>query len=87
MTVLSFDSRDRVPMRPLLAAATHAVDLAAPVPVHEVGEPVSRRRLLSHASWWPLGSDIMGGRPAESGREGCVQLEPADLAEETPVLP
>jgi hypothetical protein len=38
-----------------LAASTHAVDLAAAVAVHEVGERVTRGRLLSHASWWPAG--------------------------------
>jgi hypothetical protein len=33
-----------------LAAATLTVDLAAPVPVLEVGERVTRGQLLSHAS-------------------------------------
>jgi hypothetical protein len=38
-----------------LAAATHPVTLAASVPVFEVGERVSRGRLLFHASWWLAG--------------------------------
>jgi hypothetical protein len=34
-----------------LATATQPVDLAAPVPILEVGERVTRGRLLFHASW------------------------------------
>jgi hypothetical protein len=73
-------------MRPLLAAATHAVDLAAPVPVHEVGEPVSRRRLLSHSSWWPVGRTSWEAdrREREGGMFNSSRPAPAV---ETPVLP
>jgi hypothetical protein len=37
-----------------LAASTYPVNLATPVPVHEVSERVTARR-VAHASWWPVG--------------------------------
>src|SRR5689334_11521648 len=38
-----------------LAASTDPVNFAAPVLVHELGERVTRWRLLFHASWWLAG--------------------------------
>jgi hypothetical protein len=49
-----------------LATITQPVDLAAPVPVYEIGERVTRGRLLSHASWWRAGVTTVGGRPASA---------------------
>jgi len=54
-----------------LAAGAHTVTLAAPVPVHEVGEQVTRGRLLSHASQWPTGLTLWGPT-GESGREAYL---------------
>ena len=69
-----------------LAAATHPGTLAAPVPVLEVGEWVTRGRLLSHDVMVARGCDI--GEADRREREGGVfnSSRPAP-AVETPVLP
>jgi hypothetical protein len=59
-----------------LAAATHPVTLAAPVPVLEVGERVTRGRLLSHASWWPAGPTLW---EADRRAPGRASAQPVGL--------
>jgi hypothetical protein len=59
-----------------LAAATHPVTLAAPVPVHEVGERVTRGRPLSHASWWPVGLTLWEADRRAPGRASAQPVGP-----------
>jgi hypothetical protein len=49
-----------------LAAATYPVDLAAPVPLHELSERVRSRR-VAHASWWPGGVTMWAGLAPRKG--------------------